>query len=142
MGLIEKITENEKIIAIVVRSNFKPEGVNFLTSESSPLQLGVSSYKKGDVLKAHTHIPRERMIKNTQEMVYVRNGKMELYLFNSKGKLIRTLILEGGDAVFFSAGGHGWKTIEDSEIIEVKQGPYLGVDQDKTFLDDITLNKG
>lgn len=139
--LIEKITANEEIIAIVVRGGFKPEGVNFLTPENFPLQMGVSSYKKGDILKTHTHLQRKRIIKNTQEMVYVQNGKIEIYFYNSNGKLIRTRILEGGDTVFFAAGGHGWKTLEDSKIIEVKQGPYLGLKQDKIYLKDPPLNK-
>ena len=139
-SMIETITANDEIIAIIVRNGFKPNGVNFITPENFPLQLGVSSYKKGAILKAHTHLQNKRIILDTQEMVYVRYGKLELSLYNTEGALIKTLILETGDSVFFSTGGHGWKTLEDSTIIEVKQGPYLGVEQDKKHLDDSLTN--
>jgi len=134
--MIEKITENGKIIAIVVRDGFKPDGVNFITPEDFPLQMGFSSYEEGAILKAHTHLQRRRIIHDTHEMVHIQTGKVELDLFDSNGKKIRTLVLEEGDTVFFSAGGHGWKTLVDSKIIEIKQGPYFGLKQDKIYLDD------
>jgi len=30
-----------------------------------------------------------------------------------------------GDVILLSVGGHGFEMLEDSELIEVKQGPYL-----------------
>jgi hypothetical protein len=39
-----------------------------------------------------------------------------------------------GDTIFFVAGGHGFTMLEDSKIIEVKQGPYFGKDKDKLML--------
>ncbi len=141
-SMVEKITANEEIIAIIVRNEFKPNGVNFITPEYFPLQMGVSSYNKGSLLRPHIHLQRERIILDTQEMVHVQHGKLELSLFDTKGTLIKTLILETGDSVFFSAGGHGWKTLEDSTIIEVKQGPYIGVEQDKTHIDNSMSYEG
>ena len=35
-------------------------------------------------------------------------------------------ILYTGDVILLSDGGHGFKMLEPSEIIEVKQGPYCG----------------
>lgn len=139
--MIEKIIANEEIIALVVRGGFKPKGVNFLTPENFSLQMAVSLYNRGDNLKAHTHTQRKRIINDAQEMVHIQTGKVELYLFDSNGKKIRTLVLEKGDTVFFAAGGHGWKTLEDTKIIEVKQGPYFGLKQDKTYLGDLPSNK-
>ena len=45
-------------------------------------------------------------------------------------------MLNLGDVVLFSSGGHGFTMIEESEIIEVKQGPYSG-EQDKTRFESI-----
>ena len=39
--------------------------------------------------------------------------------------------METGDVVLLAHGGHGFKMLEKSEIIEVKQGPYSD-DNDKT----------
>ncbi|MCI8705025.1 MAG: hypothetical protein HFE60_12315, partial [Anaerotignum sp.] len=32
--------------------------------------------------------------------------------------------LEAGDAILLASGGHGFKVLEEVEMIEVKQGPY------------------
>ena len=34
------------------------------------------------------------------------------------------------------AGGHGFRVLEDCKMIEVKQGPYAGVDFDKFRFED------
>jgi hypothetical protein len=39
--------------------------------------------------------------------------------------------LEAGDVILLVSGGHGFEVIEEVEMIEVKQGPYLG-EHDKT----------
>ena len=51
------------------------------------------------------------------------------------GKKIGSAILNSGDTVLLLTGGHGFNLLEDSKIIEVKQGPYGGVDEDKERLD-------
>ena len=130
---VEKITSDGEIVAIIIRSHFEEKGVNFLSPDKFSFQLGVNSYKKGEIVKSHTHRKRKRTINVTQEMVHLQKGKIELYLFDSKGKKIKTLNLEEGDSVLFSAGGHGWKNLEDSKVIEVKQGPYFGVEKDKVY---------
>ena len=38
--------------------------------------------------------------------------------------------------VLLAYGGHGFEMLQDSEIIEVKQGPYAG-DQDKTLFEGV-----
>jgi hypothetical protein len=35
-----------------------------------------------------------------------------------------------GDVILLAAGGHGFEMLEDSQIIEIKQGPYVG-EEDK-----------
>ena len=44
---------------------------------------------------------------------------------------LESRILVAGDVVLLARGGHGFEMLEDSELIEVKQGPYAG-DKDKT----------
>jgi hypothetical protein len=58
---------------------------------------------------------------------------------NEKNYLESTL-LDAGDVILLAFGGHGFKIIESAEIIEVKQGPYLG-EEDKTRFDSIDERK-
>ena len=49
---------------------------------------------------------------------------------NENKNYIESRILLSGDVILLSKGGHGFLMLEDTEMIEVKQGPYAG-DQDK-----------
>lgn len=121
-------------IAIVVKKSFKKDGVSFISKNHFPLQLGISSYTKGDKIKPHIHIDREITVKNLQEVVYIKSGRVKVNLYDSNRELFKSIKLSTGDLIFFVSGGHGFEMFKDTTIIEVKQGPYLGKDKDKVKL--------
>ncbi len=134
MSGVEVVEYNGEIIAIVVRSNYNPEGVNFVTSKDSPLQLGIFCHKKNSEIKPHIHKEVEKVIKKTLEVLHIEYGRVSVDLYSSDGKKIKTITLNGGDNIMFVSGGHGIKILEDSKIIEIKQGPYYGVEVDKEYI--------
>ena len=131
----EIISASGETIAIVVKKSFKKEGVNFISKNHFPLQLGISSYIKGDKIKPHVHIDREITIKSLQEVVYIKSGRVIVNLYDSNRELLKSVKLSTGDLIFFVSGGHGFEMFKDTTIIEVKQGPYLGKNEDKVMLD-------
>ena len=133
---MEKIrSDNGILIAIIVRKDFKKEGVNFISDPNFPLQLGLSNYKKNEEIKAHFHIENEIKINKIQEIVYIKKGKTLVNLYNKEGFNFKSIELTTGDIIFFVEGGHGFKMIEETDIIEVKQGPYFGKDKDKRMIE-------
>lgn len=126
--MIEKVGRGGKLFAIILRSGFEKEGVNFFTPEDNPLQLGLLKHKRGTKIKPHIH-------KNAQEVLHMQRGKMEVFFYSENGKKIKNVILNAGDTILLLSGGHGFNIQEDSKIVEVKQGPYLGVERDKEYFD-------
>jgi hypothetical protein len=51
--------------------------------------------------------------------------------YNAERRYLESRILHTGDTIILVSGGHGFEILDDTEMIEVKQGPYLG-DNDKT----------
>jgi hypothetical protein len=133
---LEEIKSSDgSTIAIVIRKNFNKEGINFLTEDSFPLQLGINSYKKGHKIKGHFHQKREVVVNNIQEVLYFKSGKALVELYDLDKKLVKSISLSKGDLIFFVDGGHGIEMSEDTTFIEVKQGPYLGRVKDKDFIE-------
>ena len=128
---MEKIIYTNTLYAIVVRGNEALEGMNFVTPDSFPLQLGVNIYEKGASCVPHVHLTCERHIIEAQEILHIDEGDLDLTLYDDKDKLFRTVRLVGGDTVFLVTGGHGIVFNEKTKIIEVKQGPYMGQAADK-----------
>jgi hypothetical protein len=124
----------ETLLAIVVRADASSEDkYNFLTPHSEPLQLGMNFYKAGEVIKNHAHLPREIRVGRVQEMIVIGHGRTRLKLYDDERQQIAETELSQGDIVLLTGGGHGFEILEDTKIVEVKQGPYDGHARDKVL---------
>ena len=132
--MMEIKASDGQTIAIIVKNNFNKPGINFISEPNHPLQVGINSYRKEESIKPHIHLNKQITIEKTQEVIYIKTGKARLNLYDSNKNHIKDLTLSAGDLAFFVSGGHGLKIIENTTIIEVKQGPYQGNSKDKTMI--------
>lgn len=128
-------SDDGKTIAIVVKRDFKKDGVNFISKKDFPSQLGISSYRKDSRIKPHFHIEEEIKVNKIQEVVHIESGRTTVNLYDLNGKKFKSVELSTGDTIFFVDGGHGFEMLEETKIVEVKQGPYSGKDKDKRLIE-------
>lgn len=138
--MIEKIIHNEKIIAIIIRSNFKSKGIEFFTPDDFSQQLAYMNREKNYVIPPHVHNPVQRNVHYTQEVLFIKSGKVRVDFYDDNRNYLESTILNKGDVVLLAYGGHGFEMLEDTEIIEVKQGPYAG-EMDKVRFDPVSNEK-
>lgn len=126
--MIEQIlNEKNEIMAIVIRKTFSlSNSISFITPDDFSQQLGYMSRPRGYVIPPHVHnlIPRE--VKLTQEVLYIKNGHIRVDFYIDLNNYYKSLDLYTGDVILLASGGHGFEMIDESEIIEIKQGPYCG----------------
>ena len=132
--MVEKIQWDDKIFALILRGNYEPEGVNFITSKDEPIQLGVLKHQHGTKIKPHIHKNQPRTISEIQEVLHIEYGKVQAEFYDRSGKKVGNIILNSGDTLLLLCGGHGFNILKDSKMIEIKQGPYYGVEEDKECL--------
>jgi hypothetical protein len=137
---IEKIIHSDALLCIIIRSSYKVDGVSFLTPDDFTQQLGYMNHPKDHVILPHTHNVVKREIVHTQEVLFIKTGKVRVDFYDDKQRYLESRILASGDVVLLAHGGHGFKMLEPSEIIEVKQGPYCG-EMDKVRFEPIQDNK-
>lgn len=126
MNNFETIELNGKILGCIVRSSFKQEGIAFFTPDTFSQQLGYMNRPDNYVIAPHVHNLVERKVELTQEVLIVRSGKVRLDFYDDDRKYIESRIIQTGDVCLLANGGHGFKVLEQAEMIEVKQGPYCG----------------
>ncbi len=131
--MIKQFFHNEKQIALVIKNNYRNDGIKFFTQDDSAQQIAFMSHPKDTIIKAHVHNEVERCVSFTQEVLIIKKGKLRLDLYSQEKEYIESTILEQGDIVFLPYGGHGLKCLEDVSMVEVKQGPYLGVNDKVRF---------
>ena len=129
MDHVEIITQFGQIIAIIVRNEFSREGVEFFTPNNFSQQLGYMKHKKGDVIREHLHVLHIREVQYTQETLIIKRGRVKVSFYHPDKTFFTSRELKTGDVVLLASGGHGFEFLEETEMIEVKQGPYY--DQDK-----------
>jgi hypothetical protein len=129
--VVEEIKHNETLLAIIIRSNYHSEGIEFFTPNDFSQQLAYMNRPKDYIIEPHTHNEVKREIFLTQEVLLIKSGKVRIDFYLSNQSYVFSKVLLKGDVILLADGGHGFKMLEESEIIEVKQGPYVE-NKDKT----------
>lgn len=124
---------DDDLLAIVVRDDFRGGRYNFLTPDDFPMQLGVNFYGPGERIQPHVHVDTRRDVLRQQELLFLKRGRALLHLYTARRELAHDVELRAGDCVLLASGGHGLTILEDAQLIEAKQGPYLGVGEKIKF---------
>ncbi len=131
-NMVERVESDGKVLAIVVRAGFDNAGCTFATPNDFALQLGVHVREGNTEIKAHKHVSfKEIKELAAQEFFYVEKGKVEVGLYE-EDKLFRKIVLNKGDMVVLNCA-HDVKFLEDTKMIELKQGPYRGKEVEKKY---------
>jgi hypothetical protein len=134
--MIEIISDSEgKVLCHIIRNSYSPSGTEFYTPESYSQQLGIIKYPKEGKIKPHYHNELVREVFYTQEVLVIRKGSVRVDLYNNSTlDFHSSVILNQGDTILLASGGHGFEMLDDCEMLEIKQGPYNGVTNDKTHI--------
>ena len=121
---VETVTANGETLAIIVRHDFALEGVHFFTPGEFSQQLGFMKHARGRVIQPHIHSPVQREVTYTQEVLFLRRGKLRVDFYGREQQYLESRLLQAGDVILLASAGHGFEVVEDVEMFEVKQGPY------------------
>ena len=129
--MLENITYNQEILAIIIKKNYHSEGISFFTPDDYSQQLAYMNRPRGYIIQPHVHNSIPRQVSYTKEVLLIKSGKVRVDFYNENKDYLESRILHPGDVILLAFGGHGFEMLEASEIIEIKQGPYAG-ELDKT----------
>lgn len=134
--MIEKIIYHGEVLAMILLGDFREPGIHFFTPDTYSQQLAYMRHPQGKKIKPHCHNMVRREVFYTQEVLLIKKGKLRVDFYNDHQEYIESRILVEGDLILLIKGGHGFEMLEEVEMIEVKQGPYVG-NNDKTRFESI-----
>lgn len=138
--MIESIEFRGVQLALIIRREYKSDGIEFFTPSTYSQQLGYMNRPAGYVIPPHVHNPVKREVEYTKEVLIIKCGVVRVDFYGEDQTYLQSTLLQAGDIILLAFGGHGFEIIEDAEILEVKQGPYAG-DQDKTRFSAVPANQ-
>jgi hypothetical protein len=130
---VEHITSGGRSLAYIIRGEINPSKTTFLTPPELKQQVGFVVYPAGGEVRRHVHLALERHLVGTSEVIIVRRGLCEIDVYNDDRELVATREIRAGDIMLMTGGGHGFRMHEDTVLLEVKQGPYTGIDEKELF---------
>ena len=131
MNGIEIIDHAGTRYAEVIWAHAQVKKTFFFSPPSSSFQFGLLAHESGFHEPAHYHKPFERTITDLQQMFVMQRGSVAVELYDDSRELIREVVLRAGDAIVLIHGVHALRVLEDFQAISVKQGPFMGVENDK-----------
>ncbi len=138
--MVQEIKFNNQLLAIIISNKYSEQGIHFFTPDDFSQQLAFMKHPVGKIILPHVHNPVQREVHFTKEVLFIRNGKVRVDFYTDQQIYIESQILESGDVILLSEGGHGFVILEETEMIEVKQGPYAG-ESDKTRFEMVSETK-
>jgi len=134
--MIHTITHLNDLLALVISHRFNKPGIHFFTPNELSQQVAYMRHPAGKVIEPHVHTLVTREVQYTQEVLLIRKGKLRVDFYTEQQHYLESWILEANDVIILIKGGHGFEVLEEVEMIEVKQGPYVG-EHDKVRFDSI-----
>jgi len=138
--LFEEIQNDGELLAIIVKHDYKSDGVKFFTSAEFSQQLAYMRHPKGKVIEAHVHNKVVRSVRYTQEVLVIKSGKLRVDFYGSNKMYFESRILDEGDVILLISGGHGFEVLKELEMYEIKQGPFIG-EEDKTRFQGVSRHQ-
>lgn len=136
LPLVDHLEHEGQTIAVIVRHGYRKEGIEFFTPGHFSQQIGYMNRPAGHVIAPHVHTPVAREVHYTNEVLFIKSGRLRVDFYTAAQQYLESAVLEAGDVVLLAHGGHGFEMLAPTEIIEVKQGPYAG-DRDKRRFDGV-----
>jgi len=134
---IKRITDDGSLLAIFVPHKVLSllDKTTIFTPWEWVIQVGYNIHHRGDVVEPHYHVRSKSTGDDVAvEVLHVLSGKIKVTLFHPRsGKQVTSLILEKSDLIIMKCG-HKVEYLEDSLLLQIKEGPYPGVELDKCYI--------
>ena len=133
---VKEVKQGDLILArYIPAEDAWQDGLSFFSPDEDYIQVGTWGYDSGKALLAHTHNEVTRNVLWTQETLYIRKGRILVQVYDTNEKIVDEWQAAEGDIVILLRGGHGYQILEDgTQVLEVKNGPYVGADKDRRRL--------
>jgi len=129
---VKEIKKDNVVLARLVKAKDWNDGLGFYSNDEEVIQVGTWNYDNGKKLMKHIHNEVDRVVTRTNEVLYVVSGKVKAFIYDLEENPVEELMVNAGDTLILLDCGHGYEIMEDNtKVLEVKNGPYLGADIDR-----------
>ena len=129
----ERIEHKGRLLALIIKGDYTPVKTEFITPDTFKQQVGFVVYDKDEDIKPHIHHEMSRNLKGTSEVLILKQGRVRVDFYSQEKEYTESRDLFPGDILILVFGGHGFHFYEKGIFLEIKQGPYIGIEEKERF---------
>ncbi|MCF7907835.1 MAG: hypothetical protein K9L86_03030 [Candidatus Omnitrophica bacterium] len=129
----ERIEHKGELLGLIIRGDYNPSQTEFFTPNEFKQQVGYIFYDTGQEVAAHIHHNMPRSLEGTSEVLILKTGHARIDFYSQDKQYLESREIFPGDIIILVFGGHGIHFYEPSLLLEIKQGPYIGVQEKERF---------
>ncbi len=122
--MLKIIKYKKKTLALIINYKKNNKRIYFPTPKYFTQQVGFINQKKNTHISPHTHTKFLRKIYKTSEVLIVKKGKFRVDFYKNLNEYLFSKIIKKNTIIILNEGSHGFKFLEKTELIEIKQGPF------------------
>lgn len=130
---LEYIYNKDELYCIILRNSYSSNSISFFTPDNFSQQLGYLPHSKNNIIQPHIHKINKREVLYTHEVLIIKSGSVKINFYDNTYVFIGSEVVNTGDIILLCGGGHGFEILEETVMVEVKQGPYMGIDDKERF---------
>ena len=127
-----ELSGHGELAQLIKRSKLESK-VNFVSSAEDILQVGLMKRPEGELIQPHNHNPIQRTTIGTPEVLVIQSGQLMIDLFDDQQNYLVSFEASGGDIVVLKDGGHGIRILFETNLVEIKLGPYVQAEDKSRF---------
>ena len=128
---MREVFDGEEVVARLIRQDDIKEGLSFFSKDFESLQVGAWEHSKDTLLPRHIHKIVPRTFQRTNETLVVMFGEVDATIYSLDGDALDSFTVHKGEILILLNCGHGYYVHDGTQVIEIKNGPYPGAEQDR-----------
>lgn len=109
---MREIKEGDLVLARHISEADCKEGLNFFSNDDEFIQVGFWGYNSDKKLLAHIHNEVERKVYWTQEVLFIKKGRIKARIYDTKENFVEEFEAVAGDILIMLRGAHGYDILE------------------------------
>lgn len=127
--------EGHELARLLKMQEYGARKSQFFTDPGESLQVGSLNFTATDHVEPHIHrMKTERDVYPQVELIIVLAGKATAEIYDERKTLVDTLLIKTGDMLLLRRGGHGYRFQENTQLLDIRCGPYIDKEHDKEMI--------
>ena len=128
-------SNGQELVRILKMQEYAVRKSQFFLNPKCSLQVGSLNFPAGGKVEPHIHKAKNVGVAfPVEELILMLAGKAVLEVYDDNKNMVETVKVSTGDMLLLMRGGHGYRFTENTQLLDIRCGPYTDKAHDKEMI--------